>query len=442
MQPKTAAPRDHLTEGQVDELLRGDQVTIEAGCELLGDSNQVIEDITDDLVEDGSFVSWDNRDTLHGSCTLNLRRALDWGRDRVRPYTVHSQNGASARFNLGVFILTRPDENRGEDPVTYSAQGFDLLDRMQATGPADTYVVEAGTTYFDAAQAVVAASGIGVQLLLDSGAQAKVVPATRVWVLIPQPPSWLRILTDLLGEIAYDPPWADPDGNIRSRPHQETAARAPEWDLDTGNVHTNIVAPERNVALETGEVANSWRFVRSNAEVTPIEGGGIYTPPVNQSDGPNSIDALGIVVPKIVFVEAADQASLVAEGDRIVAADKASARTISLSINPLPLMGAHDVFTFTDAGDTEKIAAASWTLNLDGSNGALQLGGAPPLPTAKVDERLKATVTSAASLRVVVDGATVDSFANALDAAVYAIGDRVTVTARNPVPPLVQGVES
>lgn len=57
-------------------------------------------------------------------------------------------------------------------------------------------------------------------------------------------------------------------------------------------------------------------------------------------------------------------------------------------------------------------------------------------------EQVAATVTQASPLRVVVDGATVDSFANAIDAAAYAVGDRVTVTVRNPRPPLVQGKES
>lgn len=52
------------------------------------------------------------------------------------------------------------------------------------------------------------------------------------------------------------------------------------------------------------------------------------------------------------------------------------------------------------------------------------------------------TVTSASPLRVVVDGATIDSIAFALDGAVYALNDRVTVIVRNPQPPLVQGEET
>lgn len=59
-----------------------------------------------------------------------------------------------------------------------------------------------------------------------------------------------------------------------------------------------------------------------------------------------------------------------------------------------------------------------------------------------VQVQVKGTVTAASPLRVVVDGATVDSPANAIDAATYSIGNRVTITVRNPQVPLVQGVET
>ncbi len=52
------------------------------------------------------------------------------------------------------------------------------------------------------------------------------------------------------------------------------------------------------------------------------------------------------------------------------------------------------------------------------------------------------TITQASPLRVVVDGATVDSPANALNGATYTVNARVTVTIRNPDIPLVEGIES
>lgn len=59
-----------------------------------------------------------------------------------------------------------------------------------------------------------------------------------------------------------------------------------------------------------------------------------------------------------------------------------------------------------------------------------------------VQAQAKGTVTQASPLRVVVDGATVDSPAMALDGAAYLLDARVTITVRNPQVPLVVGVES
>lgn len=55
---------------------------------------------------------------------------------------------------------------------------------------------------------------------------------------------------------------------------------------------------------------------------------------------------------------------------------------------------------------------------------------------------MPATVTQASPLRIVVDGATVDCPAFGLNGATYTVGQRVTVTVRNPSPPLIQGEET
>ena len=58
------------------------------------------------------------------------------------------------------------------------------------------------------------------------------------------------------------------------------------------------------------------------------------------------------------------------------------------------------------------------------------------------DHQMPATITSATPVRVVVDGATVDSPAMRLGAATYTVGQRVTVTVRNPLVPLILGQET
>ena len=52
------------------------------------------------------------------------------------------------------------------------------------------------------------------------------------------------------------------------------------------------------------------------------------------------------------------------------------------------------------------------------------------------------TVTQASPLRVRVDGATVDSPAAALNGATYSLSARVVIAIRNPLLPLVQGIEA
>ena len=53
--------------------------------------------------------------------------------------------------------------------------------------------------------------------------------------------------------------------------------------------------------------------------------------------------------------------------------------------------------------------------------------------------QIQGTVTQASPLRVIVDGATVDSLANTLNATTYILNARVSVQIRNPQIPLVIG---
>lgn len=444
MQPFLAAPRDDLTKEKVLGLITNSETSYTPGLELLSDTNEFQDDISGDLAK-GSTIEWDNRNAIRATYRINLLRELAWGRQRVRPYMTLSLGDLSARFNLGVCILTRPSEKRGEDVITYDATGNDLIARLDQTGPANTWVMEADGvgTYFEAAQAVMDASGIGAVLHLQPDARDTVITETKVWALMDPAPSWLRILTDILSLIGYVAPWPDPDGNFQSGPFVDPAVRPSEFTFDPDAPDT-IVYGERTVDTETGDEFNDWLFISANASITPTIGNGlIYKPPPNQSSGPNSIDALGVTKTRVKYLQVADADELIAEGDKIRAADIASVRSISLTIEPLPLLWANDVVTYTDRGATEKALVMSWKLSLDGRPDRIQIGGAPAVPTQPVSTQAKATVTANdPQMRVVVDGATVDSFANALDEAIYDIGDRVTVTIRNPVPPLVQGRET
>lgn len=367
MQALTAPPRDGLTEAQVRALLTGDTVTVTAGLDLLDGTNTLVEDISADLfageVERNCYAD------VHGTCRLAIMRQLAWGRDRVRPWMVLSDGGVSARFNVGVFVLTTPDTARGDDVPTYTVTGLDLMHLLQ-DGPGDTYVVAAGTGYLAAVQAVLALTGIGVPALLDGTRSAAVLPGPMVWALTPDSPaSWLRIINDLLGAVGYRGLWMDENGVPRSEPYAAPSARPVEWVLDTTDRRTDLIGADRTLASDVWAARNWWRFVRKGMASQPVEGAGIYTV-TNASTGRTSVAALGRTARAAVqYLDAVDQASLVAQGDKAVAADQAVSRTFTLSVDPLPIAGHFDVVRLDDAGDSDKCQVTSWQLPLDGSQG-------------------------------------------------------------------------
>ncbi len=367
MQQLTGVPRDTLTDAQVTTLLTGPRVEVSAGLELLDSANVLVEDITNDLLS--GQVDRQNFSDVHGTCNLVISRELAWGKDRVRPYMTLTDGGILARFNLGVFVLTTPDSKRGETPVSFDVAGFDLIHLLQA-GPADTYMVAAGVTYLTAVQAVLTASGVGSTVQLDGTLQATTLPNPMVWALTPDAPaSWLRIINDLLAAINYRGLWVNENGVFRSGPYQDPSVRAVEWVFDTADLTTNLVGQDRTLASDVWAARNWWRFVRKDATAQPTEGAGMYTV-TNPSTGRTSVAALGRTVRAAVqYLAAADQASLVAQGDRIVSHNQAASRTFEITVDPLPIAGHFDVVTLSDAGDTDKCQVSSWSLPLDGSPG-------------------------------------------------------------------------
>ena len=190
-----------------------------------------------------------------------------------------------------------------------------------------------------------------------------------VWALAPgSTTTWLDIINSLLESINYRHLWADENGNFRSTPAVLPSTRAVEWIFDTSNASTNIVAPKRDVTGDVFDAHNWWRFVRTPMTTKPIEGAGIYTV-TNPSTGRTSISALGRTIKApIQFLAAADQSSLTAQGDAIVAADQRVSRTFTISLDPLPIAGHLDIVQFKDNGSSDICQVDSWVIDLTGAS--------------------------------------------------------------------------
>lgn len=432
-----------VDQATLDRLIASGQVG--QGCDLLDTSNRVVGDLTADMRAGGEITHDNFADAgqTAGKCQVQLMRALAWGRDRIRPWVSLSDDAASVRINQGVYVLNTPQDAGGEDPATYDVLGYDLTSLLNDL-VGDTRVVVAGTTYLDALRQVLTDSGVGAQLLVDGSAQATPLPYTMVWCLYDGGPSWRAICNDLLRAIAYVPLWADENGALRSGPEVGVAQAPVGRRFTTTGPGSNVAkSPAWTRDEDLWAAPNAWRFIRTNMATAPVDGDGIYEPPVNQSTGLSSVDSVGRVRWKVVYLDAADQASLVAQGDQVVAEDMAAGQTVTFSTFT-PTASHGDVVLFDGGGRSDKLPVASWVTNLDGMPGQWVAGGTRPEPPAPLSASATGTVTQAstAGLRVVVDGASQDSPANSLDGAAYTVGQRVTLQVRNPVQPLVQGVET
>jgi hypothetical protein len=367
VQRLTAAPRADLSEDAVADLLNADALTVSAGLELLDLNDRVVEDLSNVLV-DGT-VKRENAGTVHGSCSLTIERELAWGRDRVRPFLTLSDGERSARFNLGVYVLTTPEQKL--DPLaTWAVDGFDKMNLLQgAVG--DTYTVAAGANVLGAVRAAIAAAGAGANVLLDPAAAAKTLASAMVWPLVEtNAATWLGIVNDLLAAVGYRGLWVDENGTYRSEPYVEPSARPIEWRFNVDDPRTTLVAEDRSVAQDVWNVPNVWRFVRRGLDVAPVEGAGFYTVR-NNSDGLSSIASVGREVWSVVWLDAVDQAALVTQGVSQVNTDKAVTAVVTMKTAPLPIAGHYDVATLADAKLAPapvKLQARSWELPLSGAD--------------------------------------------------------------------------
>ena len=333
--------------------LAAPDVVVDFGVDLLDGADAVVEDISADVV---SFtVERSMYADVHGTCEIQLLRDLAWGVDRVSPWL--SVSGKV--WPLGVFFLTSPEMKAGEEPRTRSVSGMDKLWLLRRP-VGDTFVINAGTSYLDAIRSVLAASGVTGQLFLQGDRQDTLLEDPAVWLLTEEPTSWLRVVNDLLNMIGYRGLWVDGLGRFRSEPYVSPLQRAAGWIFDTSDAATNIVGEDRSATADLFDAPNWWRFVRRGQAVIPQPGYGMYT-----------VDRVGSALPnrKVVFLDAADQASLVAQGDRIVDQDTQNNRLVTLESSPLPA-GHFDVVSVTDPGlglSGARCQARRWAVTSEGA---------------------------------------------------------------------------
>ena len=255
-------------------------------------------------------------------------------------------------------------------PRAYVALSFRGTTAGQKTWIDEFHVTGQSTTCLDAVATVIEMAGGGAPLRIDGTQQVAVLPGPMVWALTESnQATWLDVCNDLLAAVGYDPLWVDQDGNYRSEPFVKPAERPVEWVFDLGDEKTNLVGPDGDSEQDVWGKPNRWRGIRRGMAVQPVEGDGIYTVD-NPTTGPSSIASMGGKIRRRTeYLDAVDQAALVAQVERIKAEDMAATRTINLMVDPLPIAGHLDVVGFVNGDDAAVAEVTSWEIPLDGSLG-------------------------------------------------------------------------
>jgi hypothetical protein len=352
-------------------LLTATDLFVDFGCELLDPSLNIVSDLSSDV--SSIVVKRDNLANVHGTVELTISRVLAWGRDRIRPYMLLSSLSvgvSNVRWNLGIFLLNTPETALAESPASFTVTGMDLLYLLQ-DNIGDSYSVGAGANVLTAVRVALTEAGITTSILLDSTAADKALVTP---IVFPQSenPSWLGVVNALLAAINYRGIWADQDGALRSGPYVEPALRPSEYDLDVADLVSGVVAEDRRVSNDLWAAPNWFRYIQNGLTTAPTEGAGQYTHQ-NPSLGLSSQASVGrIVHAPVVYLDAVDQASLVAQGVKLATAAMRVTEVLTFNMSPLPCGWHADMWGYSDAalGDPRKLLCRSWALPLTGEDGS------------------------------------------------------------------------
>ena len=344
--------------------------TVDVGCDLLSSDGWT--DISEVLDPSGSSVEHGSYRTIHRTCKVKLARQLDWGNARIRLRMSMTAGGVSFDTSLGVFLLSTPVVQAGEDPKTYDVEGYDLLELLdQPHG--STYVAAAGTGYLANARTLVEVAGLTVSFA-DEGAD-RMLGSARVWPLDEQTTT-LNIVNDLLGAVGYRGLWVGPEGTARSEPYLSPADRGSEWTYDA-DADLTTVGMARSKTADFFDAPNRLVAVSDDPE-NPVG-------PVtldNVSDGVTSQNARGRIIPTVVRFEAADLAGLTSQAEERFDVLSRVTDEFTVQVGPNPFHGHMDVVTYRDAslGVSARCLVRQWQLPLDGSDMRLDLRAVEDVP--------------------------------------------------------------
>lgn len=314
-----------------ETIIRSTSLEVSVGLELLDHSENVLADISDNLI--GGEVSRNNLATIHGTASFSIAEEYSWHAVRLRPYITLTdlENGESQTWGMGVFLPNTPERRGGTYPLIFDIEAYDKLVLLD-TPHGQSYSVNTSDFYLGAVEALL--DTVGETYSFDQTKASTALISEMTWSLDDKNTT-LRIINDLLAAVGYKGLYADRNGVFRSEPYTSPSTDNILFDYSTAHAET-VLLDDYSASSDLFDIPNRWVFINDNpTQAVPSEGAGIYTV-ANQSDGDSSIDSRGRIITRIVRLDAADQTSLVTQGDRIAEADRQPLTILDFRSSPNP----------------------------------------------------------------------------------------------------------
>jgi hypothetical protein len=356
------------------EIITGRFLNVRAGCELLDEDLNLVQDISDTMVLDGQ-IEHTSFNRIAGTCKLTFDADYLWHINRFRPYLVLTdEDGNEAQYNMGVYMLNTPRRATGKTPARYEAEGYDLISLLD-TPYGSSYSLPQGSSYLSTIASLLDAAGVP-SYDIDQTAAASTTPMDLLWRL-DNDNTWLKIINDLLLGIGYLELYCDRNGTLQAKPFLFPQDKSAVWVYDTESA-TTIALEELQSETDLHEIPNKWIFRRNvPSQALPTEGDGLYTV-INSTDSQTSTGERGSNRPPVTIIIDVDtaytQTELEITGDRIVDRMKQPSLELTLSAGINPTHFHYEVVTVTAPAlglAAAKFYVESWTLPI-GSN-AMQL---------------------------------------------------------------------
>lgn len=362
---------------------------IDFGAELWSPGlTTLVEDISGDLVTEGSSVSYQGNSPVRHTGSLRWGNEHDWVHNRLKLLCslTSMRDGETRTYTLGYYIADTTSRVMDTDDAPVTTALYDLTTQLDSA-IGQSYYVAAGT---NAATAI-------VELLARQGQWGRFEPADartpivmdclvtptdavltkgRVWP-ISDANTWRRALNHLAAVGSYRQPWVNRQGVLVVDPQIGTSVSVV---LPTGAF--TVLGEGARYTNDIYQAPNQWIGVGATADAGSEPTVIVTAQDVEETRGAHSFERRGLrVVRKVYELDAApDGASLDASTltfqeqlRKLVTADREVTERVSFKCAPMPVFWHSDIIELTDLGLAGRWRVASWSLPFNGGDMSVEV---------------------------------------------------------------------